>query len=42
MTDFEDTHEVIEGPPTLGAEETGCVGGFVEQSGQPTLLGLTG
>jgi hypothetical protein len=30
MTDVEDTDEVIEGPPPLGAEEPGYVGGIVE------------
>ena len=28
MTDFEDTHEAIEGPPTLGAEEAGLPRGL--------------
>jgi hypothetical protein len=30
MTDVEDTDEVIEGSPPLGAEEPGHVGGIVE------------
>jgi hypothetical protein len=30
MTNFEDTEEIAEGSPPLGAEEAGCVGGFVE------------
>ena len=30
MTDVEDTDEVIEGLPPLGAEEPDCVGGIAE------------
>ncbi len=42
MTDVEDTDEVIEGPPPLGAEEPGYVGASLSNPDTPTLLGSTG